>query len=48
MKELGRVRYETATDEDVIDAFFELSWAGGIIPALESTHGLAYVMQIAK
>lgn len=48
MKELGRVKYETATDEEVINAFFVLSRAEGIIPALESAHGLAYAMKIAK
>jgi len=44
----GRVRYETATDEEVVAAFFELSRMEGIIPALESAHGLAYAMKIAK
>jgi tryptophan synthase beta chain len=48
MKDLGRVEYETATDEQVIDAFFELSRSEGIIPALESAHALAYAMKIAK
>lgn len=48
MKDIGRVQYETATDEEVINAFFELSRMEGIIPALESAHGLAYAMKIAK
>jgi len=48
MSESGRVKYETATDEEVVDAFFELSRMEGIIPALESAHGLAYAMKIAK
>jgi len=48
MKESGRVRYETATDVEVVDAFFELSRIEGIIPALESAHGLAYAMKLAK
>jgi len=48
MKDLGRVKYETATDDEVIDAYFELSRMEGIIPALESAHGLAYAMKIAK
>jgi tryptophan synthase beta chain len=47
LKDLGRVRYETATDEEVIDAFFELSRCEGIIPALESAHALAYAIKIA-
>mmetsp|Transcript_7656 Transcript_7656/g.17333 ORF Transcript_7656/g.17333 Transcript_7656/m.17333 type:complete len:96 (+) Transcript_7656:872-1159(+) len=48
MKDIGRVKYETATDEEVVNAFFELSRMEGIIPALESAHGLAYAMKIAK
>jgi tryptophan synthase beta chain len=48
MKDLGRVEYETATDDQVIDAFFELSRSEGIIPALVSAHALAYAMKIAK
>mmetsp|Transcript_8403 Transcript_8403/g.18433 ORF Transcript_8403/g.18433 Transcript_8403/m.18433 type:complete len:228 (+) Transcript_8403:828-1511(+) len=48
MKESGRVSYETVSDKEVIDAFFELSRMEGIIPALESAHALAYAMKIAK
>lgn len=48
MKDTGRVQYETALDEEVIDAFFELSRTEGIIPALESAHALAHAMKIAK
>jgi len=46
-KDSGRVQYETATDTEVIDAFFKLSRSEGIIPALESAHGLAYAMKLA-
>ena len=48
MKDQGRVQYVTATDEEVIAAFFELSRTEGIIPALESAHALAHAMKIAK
>ena len=48
MKHAGRVDYQTATDEEVIDAFFKLSRMEGIIPALESAHGLAHAIKIAK
>ena len=48
MKDMGRVHYETATDDEVINAFFELSRMEGIIPALESAHGLAYAIKIAR
>mmetsp|Transcript_4981 Transcript_4981/g.11072 ORF Transcript_4981/g.11072 Transcript_4981/m.11072 type:complete len:440 (-) Transcript_4981:249-1568(-) len=46
-KDNGRVEYETATDREVIDAFFKLSRSEGIIPALESAHALAYAIKLA-
>jgi tryptophan synthase beta chain len=48
MKNVGRVQYETATDEEVVEAFFELSRSEGIIPALESAHAVAHAIKIAK
>lgn len=47
-KKLGRVRYDVADDEAAIDAFFKLSRLEGIIPAIESSHALAYAMKLAK
>lgn len=47
-KDMGRVDYQTATDKEVIDAFFKLSRSEGIMPALESAHGLAYAMKLAS
>ena len=47
-KDLGRVNYVTASDEEAIDAFFKLSRYEGIIPALESSHAIAYAMKLAK
>ena len=47
MFESGRVQYETATDAEVVDSFFELSRQEGIIPALESAHGLAHAVKMA-
>ncbi|MCX8022079.1 MAG: tryptophan synthase subunit beta [Syntrophorhabdaceae bacterium] len=44
LKETGRVEYTYATDEDVLDAFHLLSKEEGIIPALESSHAIAYVV----
>lgn len=44
----GRVEYDSATDLEAIDAFFKLSRYEGIIPALESSHALAYAMRLAK
>ncbi|VEU38810.1 unnamed protein product [Pseudo-nitzschia multistriata] len=46
-KDSGRVAYETATDREVVDAFFRLSRSEGIVPALESAHGLAYAIRLA-
>jgi tryptophan synthase beta chain len=40
---IGRARYETVTDAEVIDAFALLSRTEGIIPALEPAHALAWV-----
>ncbi len=43
----GRVNYTYATDAEALDAFQELSRMEGIIPALETAHGLAYAKKIA-
>ena len=48
LRDSGRVKYETATDEEAVDAFFKLSRYEGIIPALESAHAVAYAMRRAK
>ena len=48
LREIGRVKYDTATDEEAIGAFFKLSRYEGIIPALESSHAVAYAMRRAK
>ncbi len=45
---LGRVKYDVVTDEETIDAFFTLSRLEGIIPAIESSHAVAYGMKLAK
>jgi len=45
LKDTGRARYETATDEEALDAFVRLSRLEGIIPALESAHAVAWVLQ---
>ena len=42
--ELGRARYESATDAEVLDAFQRLARTEGIIPALESAHAIAWVI----
>lgn len=48
LKDIGRVQYEAVTDEECVDAFMTLSRVEGILPALESSHAVAYAMKIAK
>ncbi|MCG8685097.1 MAG: tryptophan synthase subunit beta [Desulfobacterales bacterium] len=48
LKDLGRVNYVTASDDEAINAFFELSRTDGIIPAIESAHAMAYAVKLAK
>ena len=48
LKDWKRVTYETATDDETIEAFYELSRLEGIIPALESAHAVAYALKLAK
>jgi tryptophan synthase beta chain len=47
LKDSGRVTYETASDEECVDAFMTLSRDQGIIPALESAHAVAFAMKLA-
>ncbi|ADE56663.1 MULTISPECIES: tryptophan synthase subunit beta [Aminobacterium] len=46
LKDIGRVDYKSVTDEEAIDAFKLLSNKEGIIPALESSHALAYAFKL--
>ena len=48
LKDSGRAVYETATDKEALDACIRLSRTEGIIPALESSHALAYAMKLAS
>ncbi|HDY97912.1 MAG TPA: tryptophan synthase subunit beta [Pseudomonas sabulinigri] len=47
LKDLGRVDYVDATDEEALTAFRELTKVEGIMPALESSHAVAYAMKLA-
>ena len=47
LHDLGRVEYTYATDTEALEGFKELSRIEGIIPALESSHAIAYVMKQA-
>ncbi len=48
LRDSGRVKYDVINDEDAVDAFFELSRMEGIIPAIESSHAVAYGIKLAK
>lgn len=48
LHEINRVEYEVITDEEALEAFFLLSKYEGIIPALESSHALAYAIKLAR
>jgi tryptophan synthase beta chain len=47
LKDIGRVKYTYATDEEALEAFELLSRLEGIIPALESAHAVSEAMKIA-
>lgn len=47
LKDIGRAQYVTVTDTEALDAFHELTRTEGIIPALETSHALAYVSKLA-
>ena len=47
VKDIERVNYVAATDSEALDAFHKLTLMEGIIPALETSHAVAYGMQLA-
>jgi tryptophan synthase beta chain len=48
LKDFGRVRYTTVTDKEALAAFKQVSRLEGIIPAMETSHALAYVVKHRK
>ena len=48
LKSIGRVKYDSITDKEALKCFKMVSRLEGIIPALESSHAIAYCMKIAK
>jgi tryptophan synthase beta chain len=48
LKDIGRAEYVGITDTEALDAFHYLCRTEGIIPALESSHAVAYAMKLAK
>ncbi|MGH8551256.1 MAG: tryptophan synthase subunit beta [Methylococcales bacterium] len=47
LKDIGRVTYVSITDREALEGFHALTRLEGIIPALESSHALAYAMKLA-
>ncbi len=48
LKDEGRVQYMSVTDTEALESFQLLSRKEGIIPALESSHAIAYSIKLAK
>jgi tryptophan synthase beta chain len=48
LKDIGRAEYVGVTDTEALEAFHYLCRTEGIIPALESSHAMAYAMKLAK
>ncbi|MBP3755464.1 MAG: tryptophan synthase subunit beta [Lachnospiraceae bacterium] len=48
LNSIGRAQYVPITDDEAVEAFEYMSRTEGIIPAIESSHAIAYAMKIAK
>ena len=48
LKDIGRIQYTVASDQECLEAFYTLCRLEGIIPALESAHAVAYAMKAAQ
>lgn len=48
LKDIGRAKYDSVTDSEALEAFHTLTRIEGIIPALESSHAVAYAGKLAK
>jgi len=48
LKDSGRAQYVAITDKEALDAFHTLTKVEGILPALESSHAIAYCIKLAK
>lgn len=48
LKDTGRAKYVAITDDEALEAFHRLTKVEGIIPALESSHAVAYAMKLAQ
>ncbi|MBE0439240.1 MAG: tryptophan synthase subunit beta [Gammaproteobacteria bacterium] len=47
LKDIGRANYVSVTDDEALEAFHTLTRSEGIIPALESSHAIAYACKLA-
>ena len=47
LKDIGRAQYVAVTDDEALRGFHDLTRTEGIIPALESSHALAYAAKLA-
>lgn len=47
LRDLGRAEYVPVTDDEAVEAFEYLSRTEGVIPAIESSHAVAYAMKLA-
>ena len=48
LKDIGRANYVAINDDEAMDAFRMLTQVEGIMPALESSHAVAYAVKLAK
>ena len=48
LKDTGRAHYVSITDDEALEAFHKLTQVEGILPALESSHAVAYGIKLAK
>jgi tryptophan synthase beta chain len=48
LKDSGRARYVSITDDEALEAFHRLTRLEGIMPALESSHAVAYAFKLAR
>lgn len=48
LKDIWRIKYKTINDKECLDSFLELSKTEWIIPALESSHAIAYACKLAQ
>ena len=47
LKDTGRATYVSITDDEALEGFYALTRMEGIIPALESSHAMAYTIKLA-